>query len=229
MTTLIAEDLLLLLLHDEKGTFTEMVDPKTALGGAVLIELAITGAVDVEEKTSVWKFAKVKPQGDTHPEDPVLTAGLATVAEKERTAQDLVGKLGKGLKEQLADRLVERGILERREGKVLGLFPRTTWPAADTTHEESVRRSLTASLVEGAEPDERTGSLIALLHAVGPAHKVVEHDGMSNGEVRKRAKQIAEGADAWAAKAVKDAIAASTSAVLAVSAGAGAAAGSGGS
>lgn len=220
MTTLIAEDLLLLLLNDEKGTVSESASPRTVLGGALLIELAMAGAITVEEKTSFWKTAKVHA-GDQPPEDPILRAAHASVAEKERSAQDLVERLGKGVKEQLADRLAERGILERREGKVLGLFPRTTWPVVDSTHEEQVRRAVTAALVEGAEPDERTGALIALLHAVDRAHKTVPHEGMSSGEVRKRAKEIARGD--WAAKAVKDAIEASTMVVIAAAAGAAAA------
>ena len=68
----------------------------------------------------------------------------------------------------------------------------------------------------GAEPDQRTGALIALLSAIDKAHKVVDHEGMSSRDVRKRAKQISEGA--WAAKAVRDAIAASTAAIAAVAA-----------
>ncbi len=66
---------------------------------------------------------------------------------------------------------------------------------------------------EGAGPDDRTGVLVALLSAIDKPHKVVDHRGLSSKEVRKRAKRIAEGD--WAAKAVRDAIAASTAAVSA--------------
>jgi hypothetical protein len=212
MRTLISEDLLLLLLDDENGKLTGTAYPQTVLGGAVLIELAATGAVEIEEKAGVWKAAKVAAASPA-PDDDVLRAAYDLVAEKPRTAQDLVDRLGKGLKDQLADRLVERGILERREDKVLGLFPRTRWPAADSTHEEEVRRSLTAALVQGVEPDERTGALVALLSSIDRAHKVVDHDGMSSRDVRERAKEISEGA--WAAKAVRDAISAATAAIAA--------------
>ena len=221
MVTLIAEDLLLLLLDDDSGKLTGTAYPQPALGGALLIELALTEAVVVEEKASVWRSAKVRPVAEQVPDDPLLRSAYDVVAEKERGAQDLVDRLGKGAKEQLAERLVERGLLERREGKVLGVFPSTRWPAADRTHEEQVRRSLTACLVAGAEPDQRTGALIALLSAIDKAHKIVDHEGMSSREVRKRAKQISEGA--WAAKAVKDAISASVAAISAVAAGAAAA------
>jgi hypothetical protein len=213
--TLIAEDLLLLVLDDEKGTLVTAY-PQVALGGAVLVELAMDGAVEIEEKASVWRTAKVHPVAGHEPDDPLLRAAYGVVAEKERGAQDLVERLGKDLKDRLAERLVERGILEREESRVLGLFPRTRWPAADSTHEEQVRRAIAAALVQGMTPDERTGALIALLHAIDKAHKVVDHQGVSTREIRKRAKTISEGE--WAAKAVRDAISTSTAAIGAVAA-----------
>ena len=224
--SLIAEDLLLLLLDDESGK-PQTSQLRLALGGAVLVELAITGAVTIEEKSSMWRSAKVRLVEGAAPDDPVLRDGLARVAEKERSAESLVDRLGKGLAETLGDRLVERGILERREHRLLGLVPRTRWPARDSAHEEDVRRALTVVLVGGAEPEPRTGALVSLLYAVDRAHKTVPHEGLSKGEVRKRAKQVAEGQ--WAAAAVNNAIAAVTAATTAAIAATSAAAMSSGS
>lgn len=213
MDTLIAEDLLLLLLDDEKGTIRASTYLTVALGGAVLVELALTGAVEVTEKPSAWRSAKVRPVGGVEVRDPVLADGLETVAEKERSPQDLVTRLGKGLKDTLTDRLVEHGLVHRREDRLLGILPRTRWPAADAAHETDVRRRLGAALVEGALPDPRTGALIALLAAIDQAHRVVDHEGLSSREVKKRAKEISEGD--WAAQAVRDAVAATVAAVTA--------------
>jgi len=213
MDPLIAEDLTLLLLDDEKGTFRASSYLATVLGGAVLIELALTEAATVEEKTSMWRSAKVHAESGPPPADPVLAEALRTVAEKDRSADDLVDRLGKGLKETLTDRLVERGILDRQQDKVLGLFPRTRWPMTDATHEQEVRRQVTAALVQGTEPDPRTAALVALLAAVDQAHQVIDHEGVSSREVKRRAKQIADGA--WAATGVRDAITASMVAVTA--------------
>ena len=77
------------------------------------------------------------------------------------------------------------------------------WPTVDSAHEEEVRRRLSDVLVRGLTPDQRTAALVALLHAVGRAHKVVAAEGLPAGAVKARAKEIAEGA--WAAQAVKDA------------------------
>lgn len=216
MEILIAEDMLLLLLDDESGKLTLTSYPQTVLGGALLVELAITGAVEVEEKTSVWRSVKVRAVAGAAPADPVLRAAYDVIADRPRTAQDLVQRLGKGARDALADRLAERGLLERHDDRVLGLFPRTRWPAVDASHEQEVRRQLTAALVQGVDPDERTGALVALLSAIDKPHKVVDHEGLSAGEVRKRAKTIAKGD--WAATAVRDAITASTAAITAVAA-----------
>ncbi len=223
---LIAEDLLLLLLDDAKGTVSTWGKTDALLGGAVLAELAVAGLVTLEEHESIWRTDKVSATEPAPTDlDPVLAAALARIAEKDRRASSLVGPIGKGLEQRLAARLAERGILERRDGKVLGLFPRTTWPTADTTHEQEVRRAVTACLVEGADPDQRTGTLIALLAAIDHAHSAVtEGTTAKKRDLEKRAKQVAQGQ--WAAKAVKDAVDAATAAMVTAVVAGGAVAGS---
>ena len=200
--TLIAEDLLLLLLDDATGK-PQTHQLETALGGAVLVELALAEAVTVstEAKPSLFRQAKVWAEPGVEVGDPILADALRTVAEKERSAQDLVVRLGKGLSHTLCDRLAERGVLERHDDKLFGLIPRRRWPARDSSHEEDVRRALTDVLVAGVEPEPRIGALAALLYAVDRAHKTVPHEGLSNGEVRRRAKRVSEGQ--WAAVAVR--------------------------
>jgi hypothetical protein len=219
---LVAEDLLLLLLDDESGKVAGSETAHLALGGAVLAELALRGAVAVDEQTSRFRSPKVRVTGPA-PDDRILADALDVVAEKDRPAQSLVERLGKGLVQDLGDRLADRGVLERRRSRLLGMLPRTRWPAVDSSHESEVRRALTSVLVQGTTPDPSTGALVAVLAAIDRAHKVVDHDGMSRREVKARAKEVAEGA--WAASAVRDAVqatyAAVTAAVAAAAAGAG--------
>lgn len=220
---LIAEDLLLLLLDERGAAQSSFMRP--ALGGAVLAELAMAGCVDVGPRRR-WRAATVVVvDGAVVPNDPLLAGALATVGEKRRTAQKLVDLLGKDLQRQLGERLVERGILEHRDSRLLGLFPRHRWPTVDATHKEQVRRSLSSALIAGLEPDQRTAALIALLLAVDRVHKSVDRDGMPARDVKRRAKQIAEGN--WAATGVRDAVRAARAAMTAAASGGAAAAASG--
>ena len=109
--SLIAEDMLLLLLDDEKGTIVGTSHPQIVLGGAMLIELATTGTVTVEEKKGMWKSAKVRVQPGSLPDDRLLRRAADAVAEKERSGQDLVNRLGKGVQDELLGRLEQRGVL----------------------------------------------------------------------------------------------------------------------
>jgi hypothetical protein len=213
MTPLIAEDLLLLLLDDESGKFTNATYLATGIGGALLVELALAGNVEVVKGAGLWARAKVLPTAAASPSDPVLLEALDVVAQKERTAQDLVDRLGRKRRDQLLGRLRERGVVEEREDRVLGLIPRRRWPTVDGTHEADVRRRLGEVLLDGTAPDERTAALVALLSALDVVHRVVEREGRPAREVKARAKEIAEGD--WAAQAVRDAVTAAQAAVAA--------------
>lgn len=211
MDTLIAQDLLLLLLEDDTGKMTHTTHLETGIGGALLMELALVGAVEVAERRGRWSKATVRPTGTDPGPDTVLREALDQVAEKERDAESLVGRLGRKRREQLLTRLAEQGVLRREEGSVMGLFPRTRWPAADGAHEADVRRALGDVLLAGATPDQRTAALVALLSALDLAHRVLDREGHSAQQVKDRATEVAEGD--WAAKAVKDAVAAAQAAV----------------
>ncbi|MFC3688730.1 GOLPH3/VPS74 family protein [Aquipuribacter hungaricus] len=213
--TLLAEDLLLLLLDDVTGAQTlDGTRTDLVLGGALLLELALLGRVELT-RDGPWYARERVSVADAAPlEDPLLEQAQATVAERPRGSQDLVGRLGKGLRARLLDRLEGRGVLERRSDRVLGLFPRTRWPAADSAHEDAVRARLHDVLVVGLTPDERTAALTALLLAVDKAHTVLPGlDGRERRAVKARAKVVAEGA--WAADAVRSAVAAMQAAVAA--------------
>jgi hypothetical protein len=226
MTGLIAEDVLLLLLDDESGKLTERTYLDVALGGALLTDLALREAVELPPKVSFWKTPRVTAVTGAGLEDPLLASSLALIAARPRTAQDLVKRLGKAGRGELFTRLVDQGQVGIERGSVLGVFSTTRYPAADPAYEDQLRAEVTAALVEGQSPDERTAAVIAVLSAIDRAHKVIDRHGLSRGDVKRRAKEIAEGD--WAAKAVRDAVRAAQSAMTAAASSA-AVAGSAGS
>ncbi len=212
MTTLIAEDLVLLLLDDESGRFAHSTFLDIGIGGALLVELALGGHVGVVPGASRWAAARVRATGIAPPTDDVLREALETVRHKERPAHDLVGRLGRKRRAVLLSRLRERGILEERDDRVLGLIPRRRWPAVDSRHEDEVRQDLAAVLLHGADPDQRTAALVSLLSALDVAHRVVQSETLDAREVRARARTVAEGD--WAAEGVREAVKAAQAAIL---------------
>lgn len=211
METLIVEDLLLLLLDDEKGHIAGEGTLYYTLGGAVLLELALSGRVRVEAKKSAFSGALVHSVGSVPPTDPILAEAFAKIRVKPRSAQTLIMMLGTNLRKEVTDRLVERGLVRRDTKKFLGLFKSTSWPAEDTRHEAELRERIRAVLVYGAEPDPRTGALIALLDASGQMPLVLTFPGTPARDIAKRVKAVSEGV--WAAEAVKNAILATNGAV----------------
>jgi hypothetical protein len=202
---LVAHDLLLLLTDEESEKVSfGMSEPDKALAGAVLVDLAERELVGVADGRLVAKAGATPPK-------PVLARALAVVREREGAKPtSLLGPLAKGLRERLADDLVAAGVLERDEKKVLGLFRTTRLPTADPSHETALRARLAAVLAGTAEPDGRTGPLLALLHAMGVLTKVLPVDDGKAAE--RRAKEIAEGD--WAAAAVRKAVQEVQSAVM---------------
>jgi len=212
---LIAEDLLLLLYDDESGKpIAGSPGLDYALAGAVLVELALIGKVDITSPGGATRPGRLQILDDRPTGDPVLDDRLAFVAGKAgKKPKDVIGNLSKRLRDQLLTRLAERGVLTADHGRVLGLFPVTRWPATDARHETEVRARLDSALRIGTTPDERTGALIALLSALNVVPKVVR-DAVDKRALRRRAKEIAD--SDWAADAVKKAVTEMQAAVTAV-------------
>lgn len=225
---LIAEDLLLLLTDDRSG---KLVVPSNqadiALGGALLLELALAQRVDVAHDEGVVRKGRLLIKDATPTADPLLDAALGQIAAKQgKKPKAVAPALGKGVRPRLHNRLTERGLMHETTAKILGILPSRRWPSSDSTREDSLRAPLVAALRQGDTDDPRLAALIALLHALKAVTKVVEPAaaGLTKKELNANAKQIADGD--WAAEAVREAIdamlaivAASSSASVGVSGG----------
>lgn len=206
---LLAEDLLLLLTDDETGRLVVSgSEMDIALAGAQLVELTVAARIDIDDRKRLVVLDG-SPTGDE-----VLDRALDVVQRREgKKPSAVINELGKGLRHELYERLTASGILRSEHGKVLGIFPTTSWPTSSADHEAAVRRALTTVLVQGLTPEPRDGSLIALVHALRATHKVVDpkqHD-LKRRELDRRAKEIAQGS--WGSDAVRAAIDAMMAAV----------------
>jgi golgi phosphoprotein 3 len=187
---LLAEELLLLVLDDEKG-HDKTMSADTGLAGALLLDLAAGGWVeDVDGKL----VAAAAPPAGAPPAE-VLADALALIQEsdKPRNAGHWVGKLPgklKPIKGRVAARLVERGVLTEERHKMLGLFGVDRWPEADPEPERTLRERLRAELAGSGEISERTELLAPLLRAMDLVGKVVAKD--ERKVAKRRAKEIAD-------------------------------------
>lgn len=201
--TLIAEDLLLLLLNDETGKF--LVDSTRldrVLAGGLLVELALAGRVTPAAEGEAVKKGRLVARDGAPTGDELLDRTLSRLAAKPVKPERAVEQLTKGLRRELLTRLAGSGLLREQRGRTLGIFPTTSWPAIDTAHETQLRAELSEVLLAGRQPSERTAALVSLLAAVDRAAKVIAAE--DRRAVKRRAKEIADGE--WAGAAVKKAV-----------------------
>ncbi|MFC9504424.1 GPP34 family phosphoprotein [Streptomyces sp. NPDC057002] len=201
--TLIVEDVLLLMLDDEYGIPAGAGTLHHTLGGAVLVELALLGRIEPEDSRAWFTGTKVLATGSGSLPDPLLRSAYDTIAARPRQVQSLLVTIGSGLWKPLTDRLVKRGLLRRERKRLLGLFPTTSLPAADTGHEAELRERMRAVLEHGEEPDARLAAIIALISAGGTLPSLDPVPKWSSA-VATRAKEIEQGN--WGAAAVNSAV-----------------------
>lgn len=208
---LVAEAVLLLLIHPEKGSIvTSHAD--AVLGGALLSELALEGAVELNGRTR-FRSGRVSPvAGHTAVVDPLLASALEIVAEKARSPRDLVGRVGRRRLDTIAGRLVERGTVVAHETRVLGIFRRRRWSIVDPAERDRLLTSLDAALTSPVPPDARACALLGLLGAAGVVERLVTPPGMTRRDVRRRARDVSR--TDWAAQAVREAIRTSETAAV---------------
>lgn len=164
---LLAEDLLLLALDDEKGTidWRSQFSMEYVLAASLLADLAGLNRVTLDGK--VFTVTDRTPPGDS-----ILEAALAVMAASDKPHDathwtNTFRSMIKGLTGRLEQRLVDEGVLRREERKLLGVVPDDRYPTADPAPEQATRSHIRDVLLNGADPDERTVVLISLTKASG--------------------------------------------------------------
>ncbi|PZS20624.1 MAG: GPP34 family phosphoprotein [Pseudonocardiales bacterium] len=208
MNVSLPEELLLVAYDDVTGrALSGEAELDCGLAGAVLVELALAGRIDVVNgKVAVLSSA---PGGE-----PVIDSVLARIAaeRKGHKPQWWVAKLRRGLRAGLLVRLTERGVLRMHRHRVLGIFAVRRYPALDGRLKSDARARLELAVVRGARPDIRTAALASLLNACGLARRTFPELGRR--ELKARMEGIDEGQ--WASTAVRKAIQSIHSAVAVV-------------
>ncbi len=161
-----AEEIILLLLNDDDGRFARVPSWSMdyALAGAVLMDLALENRID----TDLERLVLV----DSSPlDDSLLDPTLADIAAgEERNARYWVehtANRAAEIREEALNRLVDGGILERKDDRFLWVFQSRRYPMVDGKEEREVRLRLMSILFSDEIPDPRDIVLLSLTDACG--------------------------------------------------------------
>jgi len=206
------EEVLLLALRDQEGTFFSSTMFSYALGGAILSELLLHKRVkSVETRWSTL----LEITDPTSIGDPLLDLALEKIKQTKRRAslQTWITRFTsiRDLKHKIAHQLCRKGILREDEEKILLLFTRKIYPEVNPIPERKlIQRIHHAIFSDAREIDPRTVVLIALSH-----HSELLKNNFDRKELRRKKQRINEIINGnLVGKAAKEAIEAVQAAVV---------------
>jgi golgi phosphoprotein 3 len=181
------EELLLLALHDEKGTMPLGDLFSHAAAGGMLCELALAGRIELDKSK---KKPEISVTDTTMVGEPLLDEWLMRIREspKKCSVQSWVGKIAgsAGLAHRIAEPLYMRGILRKEDGRVLFVFKRRVYPTGDPGPERVLLERLRAGL-NGDDSDERALIALALADAGGFLDEALTRDEIKTAKKRLEA------------------------------------------
>ncbi|MBW0118583.1 GOLPH3/VPS74 family protein [Pseudonocardia abyssalis] len=203
----VAEEVVLLALDEDTGGGGTRLGLDWAVAGAVVVELALAERIAVGDD-DVVTVVDPAPTGVGH-----LDTVLAEVAGRVKVST-LLRRTRGGAPGRAIASLVERGVLRRRRGRLLGLVPAHRYPTQDASARSEIRSRLADAVLDGREPDERTAALIGVLHAARLRRRALPTG--HRRQVRTRMGDIAKGQAVG--PAVRTAIARTKGAIAAMAA-----------
>lgn len=160
------QQVLLLALDDDKGTFHNATLYQYALAGAVVAELLLSNKIEIEGDKSL-KLIDEKPFGDL-----TLDRWLIEIkaAKKAYSAKSLINKIAcrTKFKDEIAQELCKQGVLNKETDKVLFFFNRTIYPERNSQPEKRLIQQLEQAIFGNqSQIEPRTAIMVALAHASG--------------------------------------------------------------
>lgn len=200
MKITLAEEITLLSLDDESGAFRRRQSAGWAVAGAVLLELVVLERVSVSGK--YLQLVDTSPTGEELLDGRIELMDGWLRGKSMRRVTDWLTKDQSRVMAAAVSRLAARGVVGEERHKALGIFPVRLYPEVDGEVERALRERLASVVLKGAEPDERTAGLVALIHSA-KLHALA-FPGRSRKETSARMAEIADGQ--WAAESVRAAI-----------------------
>lgn len=180
---LLAEDLLLLALDDEKGKiiFSSSTALPYGLAGAILLQLSYEGKISLnDDRVNVVDSSPVNI--------PILDQCLSLITDtpKPKKVQrwlTLFSGRKVDLKNQLIQGLITKDVIKETEHKILYLIPSKRYPMINGTHENQIRQNIKNIVLNQSPSTQHFTSLISLIHACELINEIFDKSD------RKQAKQ----------------------------------------
>lgn len=162
----INELVMLLALDDDNGKVRWSVSPYLdyALAGGILAELALRGDVVLTNDRKNLHLARdPRPTGSALLDDVVARFHGPELPESVGGWVSSISTT-ESLDHRQMDELAAKGILGKREGHFLLIFPTTVYPALDLSAEKHVIGQIRAALLEDSAVTHRLAVLITIAH-----------------------------------------------------------------
>ena len=164
MLTLV-EEIVLLMLDDEGSVLPiRETTMEYVVAGAVLMDLAFANRIDTDPEKLV--VLDTQPTGN-----PLLDGVLARIVESDETrsvahwVETVARHDAKSAREGALEKLIERGILERRDERFLWVFESRRYPVIDGRAEREAKLRIAGVLLSDDFPDPRDVAMICLVDA----------------------------------------------------------------
>ena len=169
------EEILLLGLHDSKGTPIGVADNRFALGGGILAELALANRIRMEGKAG---REIIVVQDDRLTGDHLADGWFDQIRRSKKPASVATWlarfTMDGELRKALTQRLWLSGLLRREERPVLFFFTRNVYPLNNPEVKRMIMARLEAAVLADTPVDPRTASLVVLLESAGLLGYVID-------------------------------------------------------
>jgi hypothetical protein len=186
----LSQDLILLALNPQTGKtrFSFYAALEYGLVGSLLLDLVLQGKLEIDNNNRVIGAIT----GNTGDEflDRHLNEVLAS--SRSRTARFWITRWRRRYRwfqPVVLQNLVDLGVLERQEQRILGLFPTQRYFLTDDSIQREIVQQVRAAVLEGIGLDSRMAALISLMQASHLTDAVFRPE--ERPEARSRIKAIA--------------------------------------
>lgn len=182
----LSEKLLLLALHDEKGSvvFSASTALPYGLAGALLLELYLSKRVEFVDQN-------IKVVGTQKTDNELLEEALQLIATSDKLRDTkywlhrIHSKVSK-IQQRLAERLVQKKVLSKEEHRFLWVFNYNRYPTQDEAPEQDILEQIKDVVLGSTAANEEDVALLSLVNACDLVDEVFAKD------QRKTAKQRIE-------------------------------------